>query len=339
MAASPATSAGRRLAWHVAREAGQARVDAVEERRVALLLQPGNRALHQLVSRARRARQREQLRHPLCLVVAARAAADLRVRLAEQRVVARRVHRGQLRARGRGRLAREPEAARVVELLRPPRPQALADLLGELRRVAGRQERLARDDGRRLVVLPAALSVRPHGDDDVGPNRADQPDVIAEDLLPPPLLVGLVRAERVAEVDGAREVLLGAVELVHREQFLGPRRGERVEQLRPDLVLASVAARRAHDDRAHALAPAHRRQHPVVLIVGMRHGLHQHGGGLQLAQQQPEAHLAFHPGDGRHLRPHRRARPERRGQRRDQKRLDYVTWLTTSCATGAVSSE
>ena len=152
--------AGRQGRWHltghVTRQAWHARVEAVEERRVALLLQPGNRALDELVSSARGARQRQQLRHALRLVIAARAAADLGVRLAQERVVRACVDRGQLRTRGRRRLAGEPEAAGVVELLRLPGPQAFADLFGESGGIAGREKGLPRDDGGGLMVLPAA---------------------------------------------------------------------------------------------------------------------------------------------------------------------------------------
>ena len=89
----------------------------------------------------------------------------------------------------RRRLATEAVAAGVIQLLRLPGPEAcLQDLVGELRGIAGRAEGLARDARLRLVVLAAALAVGPHRDDDVGPDRADDPDVVGEDLLPAPLL-------------------------------------------------------------------------------------------------------------------------------------------------------
>ena len=72
----------------------------------------------------------------------------------------------------------------------------------------------------------------------------------------PPLLEGFLGAERVAEIHGAGEVLLGAVELVRRQQLFGAQDAERVEQLRPDLVLPAVAARRRHQRHAHARAAA-----------------------------------------------------------------------------------
>ena len=51
-------------------------------------------------------------------------------------------------------------AHRTIELERLPRTEALADLLGELRRIRRRAERLGRQDRRRLMVLSAA---RPSG--------------------------------------------------------------------------------------------------------------------------------------------------------------------------------
>ena len=98
-----------------------------------------------------------------------------------------------------------------------------------------------------------------------------------------------LRAERVAEVHGSGEVLLGAVELVRRQQLFGAQDAERIEQLRADLVLPAVAARRRHQRHAHAQAPRVPGQHRVVLVVGMRRGLHQRADGVELAQRHGQA--------------------------------------------------
>ena len=65
-----------------------------------------------------------------------------------------------------------------------------------------------------------------------------------------PLLERLVDAERVAEIDGAREVLLRAVEAMQRRELLRPQHAERLENLGADLVLPAVAARRRRERRA-----------------------------------------------------------------------------------------
>ena len=85
-----------------------------------------------------------------------------------------------------------------------------------------------------------------------------------------PLLDRLLRAEREAEIDGAREVLLGAVPAMRRQQLLGPQDADRVEQLRADLVLPAVAARRGDERDAHPEPARVQRQHGVVLVVGVR---------------------------------------------------------------------
>jgi hypothetical protein len=60
------------------------------------------------------------------------------------------------------------------------------------------------------AVAAAALDV--HGDHYIRPQRADEADVIADDVAPAPLGDHLVRRERIAEIDGASEVLLRAID-------------------------------------------------------------------------------------------------------------------------------
>ena len=106
-------------------------------------------------------------------------------------------------------------------------------------------------------MLAAAGAVEDESDDHVRTERADHADVVAEDLLLAPLLERFIDAERVAEVDGAGEVLFGAVERCAREQFLGAQHRERFEELGADFVLPTFAARRGHERRAiaHCRAP------------------------------------------------------------------------------------
>jgi hypothetical protein len=68
-------------------------------------------------------------------------------------------------------------------------------------------------------------------------------------ILRAPLGQRLVDAEGVAEIHGAGEVLVGAVEPVCREQLFGAQHRERFEQLGTDLVLAALAARGGHERR------------------------------------------------------------------------------------------
>ena len=117
------------------------------------------------------------------------------------------------------------------------------------------------------MMLAAAVAAAEEAGDDVGADGADVADVVADDLVVPPLLDRFLDAEREAEVDRAGEVLLGAVEAVHREQLLGAQHAERLEQLGTDLVLPAVAARRGDEHGPHPLAVPEHRQQPVVLVV------------------------------------------------------------------------
>ena len=181
---------------------------------------------------------------------------------------------------------REPFAK--VELLRLPRPQPVREMLREPGRIGGGRVGLPRDDRRGLVVLAPALAVGAHRDDDVGPDGADEADEVAEDDLAPPLLERLLAAERVAEVDGAGEELLGPVEAVRGLQLLAPQHRQGVEELGADLVLPAVAAGGADERRAHPLAVAQQRQQPVDLVVGVRHRRHERPDVVELPQHEPE---------------------------------------------------
>ena len=94
----------------------------------------------------------------------------------------------------------------------------------------------------------AAASLNVHRHDDVRPKRAEEPHVVADDLLAPPLPDHFRGVERVAIVDRPREVLLGAVEPVRRQQLAVRSTAMSREQLRADLVLAAVAAIVLHVD-------------------------------------------------------------------------------------------
>ena len=154
--------------------------------------------------------------------------------------------------------APEAAAARLIQLLHLPRPQSLLQLLGKLRRIRRRGERFERQRRRHLVMLAAAGAGRIQRHHDVGTDRADHPDEVAEDLVVTPLLDRLLRAEREPEVDGAREVLLGPVPAVRLQQLLGPQHADGVEELRTDLVLPAVPARGGERGRRACPAPARR---------------------------------------------------------------------------------
>ena len=156
------------------------------------------------------------------------------------------------------------------------------------------------------MVLAAGVAGRRQRDDHVRTNRANQAHVVGGDLVASPLLERLVDAERVAEIDRAREVLLGAVEAVQRRELAGAQHAERLENLRADLVLAAVAARRRRQRRAVSLSAIQHHQQPVVLVVGMRRGVHEDAGVGEMPQRESERDVPLlfverhdaHLGDG-----------------------------------------
>ena len=81
-------------------------------------------------------------------------------------------------------------------------------------------------------MQPAVVAVRGHAEDHVRPDRANQAHVVRRDLVASPLLERLFETERVAEIDSAGEVLLGAVEAVQRGQLFRPQHAERPRRSR-----------------------------------------------------------------------------------------------------------
>src|SRR5262245_60363599 len=104
------------------------------------------------------------------------------------------------------------------------------------------------------MMLSAACAVRRHAGHDVWPHGADQPYVVADNLVLPPFLKGLVDAEGKAEINGAREILFGPIEPMQCSQLLGAQDAERFEDLRTDLVLTAISARGGREHRSLPLA-------------------------------------------------------------------------------------
>ena len=150
------------------------------------------------------------------------------------------------------------------------------------------------------MVLAAALAAARKPAITSGRMRPDQPHVVAEDLVVPPLLERLLDAEREAEVDRAREVLLGAVEAMDRQQLLGPQHAERLEELRADLVLPAVAARRGDERRAMPCPRFSIASSPLFSSSGCAVGLHEDAGCCRDAQREAERDV---PGSSSTARP------------------------------------
>jgi len=252
-------------------------------------------------------RKRWRPAHPLALVIAARVGADLGVSAAQQRIVGRGVDGRKLDGRRGGQrrggsigagcaaaastAARAPRTAKAsaeVQLSGLPGAQSFPDLLGVHRGIARRAETFADQDRGGFVGPVAAPALDVHGHHHVRPDGAEEADVIAHDILAAPFRDHFFGIEGIAEVDRAREVLLGPIEAVRRKQLGRAQHTHIAEKLRADFVLPAVAAvvLQVHGAQPHAVGEE--RQQAVALIVGMRRGLQERPGDTQLAKRQPE---------------------------------------------------
>jgi len=254
---------GRR---RTARHACPGQVDAVEEIPLGGLAEAGLERVGERAAPLGRA-------EALALVHAAALAGDLGVGAPEQWVVRAEVH-----AHAPGDRVRPlgSEAEDVPhQASRLPRPHP-AQLLREARRVGGGGEGLLGQDPRGGVVpVPAGPVGGEARHDDVGAEAADHPHDVGQDALAPPDLERLVGALRVAEVDRPREELLGAVEAPRAQQLVRADDAEQFAGLRPDEVLAAVAAGQREVAGPHLAAVGQPRQEGGVLVVGV--GRHVQG--------------------------------------------------------------
>jgi hypothetical protein len=139
-----------------------------------------------------------------------------------------------------------------------------------------------------VVAVAVALVALEARDQHHRPLGADHAHHVAQHVLLAPLLERLLEALGEAVVHDRREVLLvDAVVTVGVEQLLGADQAQAVEQLRADRVVAGLAAVQRQQRHARAPAAREQRQHPAVLVVRVRGGVHRAGRRLQLEQLLP----------------------------------------------------
>ena len=100
-----------------------------------------------------------------------------------------------------------------------------------------------------------------------------------------PLLQRLVGRARESEIDGAREELLGAVDLPRGQQFLRANHAELRALFGADQVLAAFAARQRKIRRAHMPAAREVGQHRGALVVGVRRDVQHRTQFVQFVQR------------------------------------------------------
>jgi hypothetical protein len=229
----------------------------------------------------------------LALVHAAAVGGDLAVGHAEQGIVGADVELEEPRQVVVG----QPAPRRAVPEQPPRLPDAdVRQLLGGERRVGRRLERLAGEHRRGGVVAVRVQALgREAGDDDVGLERADDPHQIGQHRAAVPDRQRLGRRLGVAEVAGAGEKLLGAVDAAGGEQLLGADEAEQRPLLGADQVLAAIAARQRQVGGAQQALAVQVGQKPRVLVVGVGGDIKDvadYGQPLDGAQELTSARLA-----------------------------------------------
>ncbi len=255
-------------------------VDPVQD--VGLGCRDGRLGIHQPEAPLGGAGIDAELSRALAAVHRPRAHTELLPGHAQQRVVDPRRH---AQRAGLGDPERAADPA-LVELARLPHRQGR---LGEARRIGRGPERVAHELGDRVVVLAAAGPGERQRHDHVRPELAHDVHDVAQRLLAAPLRERLLHAEGVAELEGATEVLLDRVVAVERQELAHPQHAERVEQLRPDRVLAALAAGDGEQRRAQPETARQPNQDPVVLVVGVRRHVEHARGRSHAPQREGEA--------------------------------------------------
>jgi hypothetical protein len=170
--------------------------------------------------------------------------------------------------------------------LRLPDCQALCELLGIGRGIAGELEGLDGEDGGGGVVPVAAAAGRDGEarDDDIGPELADDANDVAKHGVAVPEAERLLRRLRETEVDGAGEELAAVVEAAGGEEFLGAQHAEFLVKVLAEFILAAVAARERQVGGAVAAAEGEVGDELGVLIVRVRGDVEDGAGGAEAAQ-------------------------------------------------------
>ena len=144
------------------------------------------------------------------------------------------------------------------------------------------------------MPVPVAVGAGKPQHHDVRPVAADHPHHVRKRTFPPPLLQRLIGGLREAEIDGAREELLAAVDAPRRQQFLCANQTQQLALLRSDEVLTALAACYGKVSGARVAAAGEPGEDGGVFVVRV-------GGDHEHASQNFEAFEGLLDGG----RPHR----------------------------------
>ncbi len=120
-----------------------------------------------------------------------------------------------------------------------------------------------------MLAVPVGRRARKDGDDDLGPEPADDVHDVLEERVARPEPERFVGGLREPEVVRAREVLPGAVQLPRGQEFFRANDAEAGPQLGPDEVLPAFAAREGQVRGLRAEAAGQEDQQLRVFVVGV----------------------------------------------------------------------
>ncbi len=120
-----------------------------------------------------------------------------------------------------------------------------------------------------MLAMPVGRSAREHGDEDLGPEAADDVEDVLEKRVARPEAERFVGGLREAEVVGAREILPRAVQVARGEQLLGANDAKAGPELRADEILPAFTAREREIRGLGAEAARQKHEELRVFVVGV----------------------------------------------------------------------
>ena len=169
-------------------------------------------------------------------------------------------------------------------------------LLRETLRIAGQLESFLRElRGRGVMAVRLVVVGRETRDDDVGPEFADRPDRVGQNLVAIPEAQRLRGRLRESEIVRAREELLAVIDPARGQQFLGADDAQLFAQLRADQILPAVAARQRKIGGVVKRAVRPIGDQAGVLVVRMRGDVKRASEHIQFLQREPDFRRVHRP--------------------------------------------
>ena len=121
-----------------------------------------------------------------------------------------------------------------------------------------------------MVSMRAARNGRKAGDEHVWPKLTDDPNHVAQNLVPTPNPQGLPVILGKAEINGPRKELSAAINASGGEQFLRANHSDLMAEFRAEHILTAITARQRKVGGAVVSPPGEIGDQFSIFIVGMR---------------------------------------------------------------------